>query len=58
LLALLPSKLDHVAKALTLPLMSNVQSPAGITIPAFATDAAEKTAPATANLILLFLKIS
>jgi len=27
--------------------MSNVQSPAGIMIPAFATEAADKTAPAT-----------
>jgi phosphoribosylcarboxyaminoimidazole (NCAIR) mutase len=52
------SALVHVAKALTLPLTSNVQSPAGITIPAFATDAADRTAPATAKLILLFRKIS
>jgi phosphoribosylcarboxyaminoimidazole (NCAIR) mutase len=42
----------------TLPLTSSVQSPAGITIPALATEAADKTAPATANLILLFIKFS
>ena len=38
---------DQIAKALTLPLISIVQSPAGIIIPAFAIDAADKTAPAT-----------
>jgi hypothetical protein len=44
-----------VAKALTLPLTYNVQSPAGITIPALATEADANTAPATANLIFRYL---
>ena len=53
--AAVSSALVMVAKILTLPLTSNVQSPAGITIPALATEAADNTAPATANLILLFI---
>jgi len=41
------SACEYVAKALTLPLMSNVQSPAGIIIPALAAEApSAKTAPA------------
>ena len=49
---------DHVAKALTLPLMASVQSPAGIIIPAFATEAAEKTAPATVLYYTLLVYVS
>ena len=47
-----------IAKALTLPLMSTVHSPAGIIIPAFATEAEANTAAATASLILLFICFS
>jgi len=47
------SCLLQVANELTLPLMSTVQSPAGIMMPALATEADAKTAPATAKLIKL-----
>jgi hypothetical protein len=44
--------------ALTLPFTSNVQSPAGITIPALAAEAPKaRAAPATARLIFLFILI-
>jgi len=49
---------DQIAKALTLPLISIVQSPAGITIPAFATEAADKTAPATVLYYTLLVYVS
>jgi len=51
------SEFVQLAKALTLPLMSIVQSPAGIIMPSIATEDAERTAPTTDNLILLFRKI-
>ena len=41
-----PFAFVHVANVLTLPLMSKDHSPAGITMPALATEAVAKTAPA------------
>ena len=53
------SPLVKVVKVLTLPPISKVQSPAGMIIPALAAEAeSAKTAPATANLIFLFIYFS
>jgi hypothetical protein len=44
------SDLFHVAYVFTLPLTSNVQSPAGMIIPALAVAESAKTAPAAVFL--------
>ena len=47
----LPVLRVHVANVFTLPPMSTVHSPAGITMPALATEAVAKIAPAAVFLI-------
>jgi len=49
---------DQIAKALTLPLISIVQSPAGITIPAFAEAESASTEPATVLYYTLLVYVS
>ena len=55
--AAVPVKRVHVAYVLTLPLISSVQSPAGIIMPALATEAVAKIAPAAVFLIKNFAVI-